>query len=328
MNNTPIARSQFPNWLARRVVSLAVWFTLLGWAERSRAQGRFPPDGGRQPLSSSSLGPGGPGSAVHMGSASMQMGSGAQMGSGLVRLAVPKNRPVRWIDFRVEGAREERVENQLAPNSDSLVTIGRVREAEIDLKKDFEVEDQGLIDSQAIFYQYSGLIRLNRVELIPTFLRMGQEMRTEGRTPPFFTVAILDLEKVGDLEGEVIQRFDRVGFTLGEPNRFHVGKDILPGRAVGVRVGLAGSLQGGEFYLQIKASRAGKFPAHVIQSSHRVAEVAYHPAVRFFYEPDKSAAQVIRDPIQDLISQINAHLESQPAPGGIVEIPLRVKVGY
>jgi hypothetical protein len=257
----------------------------------------------------------------------------APKGVGL-QLVVPKNKRVRAVTFYLEDAEEKaEVEDQATAEPNSIMNIGRGRPFEVGFKGEKVLESRrGLEDVAVIFYVFSGVIKLKEFEITPVFFKKGDDLEDTGETPAIWRLEVLAVNRIGDTDGRVLKTLDDQPLKIGEVNSFPFDVDIPAGKKVGVKLSLPLEKKVNKaVFLQLKASKKGKFPANVLTSrgdSEPDVIVQYNPSVRFTFVPRAGDLDTFSNPTESLIAQINRYIEKHGKGEEKVAVPLKVKVEY
>jgi len=256
--------------------------------------------------------------------------SGAQ-DSRIIPLRLPPGTRVKSVSLSLEGEDQTVVEDQSAEEPDSIVNIGWTRDTTVGFDKSNQVlNKKKLTDHIAIFFLFSGVISVREFEITPSFFKHGDELVDNGRTPAMFRMEVLELNRIGDVEGRIVKVLDRVAFTLGEPNRIPLDVEIQEGKKVGVRLAIPGDMTSGQdVLLQVKASKKGRFAVRLLaddEAANGKESVRYQPHVKFAFVPRKGDIETFSNTAEGVAAKINRYLERNAAQGGDVEIPLRLKV--
>lgn len=253
---------------------------------------------------------------------------------GALKLKVPAGKRVRAVTFYLEDAAEKaEVEDQSGAEPNSIMNIGRGRATEIGFKGEkVQEKRRGLEDVSAIFYVFSGVVKLKEFEIKPDFFKKGDDLEDSGETPPVWRIEVLAVDAIGKTDGRVLKTLDDQPLKIGEMNTFPLEVEIPSGKKVGVRLSLPAEKKVNKaVFLQLKASRKGKYPANVLTSAGEGepdAKVLYNPGVRFTFVPRAGDIDTFTNQAESLVGQINRYIEKHGSGENAITVPLKVKLEY
>ncbi len=229
-----------------------------------------------------------------------------------------------WLDVEGSSAREE----QVAENSDSLLSIGRVRTLVVDVQGGQMAKAKNIVDQPVLFYLYSPSTKISAFEINVQSAKTAEGFVTEGMTPKGFVVEAMQLNSVGEARGKTLKRFDDVSFKIGEPTVFPLNLEIPDGKTLGVRVWTQKGSD--ELSIQIKASKKGKFPAHILARNADgeavPGEGCFNPDVTFSYRGAPAGGKFVTgNPLERLVDQINNYVKGQEGKSEVT-VPLKLRV--
>ncbi len=255
----------------------------------------------------------------------------AEVRESEVLLTVPADGNLNRIELYLDAPGNLAREEQVLEESDSLLSIGRVKQTVVDFSEGEKmVKGRAVVDQPVLFYLYSPTSQVESFEIRIVSAASADGFKTSGVTPSTFVVEALELPSVGTARGRSLKRFDDVSFRIGELNRFPLGLEINPDKTFGVRI-WARSGEWDEMSVQIKASHKGRYPAHVLRRDSEgqleASSGQFHPDVAFSYRGVPSGGKfLVGNPLERLAEQINNFVRGQSGRGGTIQVPLKVRL--
>jgi hypothetical protein len=261
-----------------------------------------------------------PNSAVH----------GPDSFKGEFTLTIPADRLLDSVELKVSVEKSRDIietENQKAEDPTDVVFVGHRRDAKIrkDRRGRVRLQKGSKKEGSLLIYVLSPIYEIKTFTITPRFYTRDDIFFDKGVTDPVFALDILESEKFGDLEGEVVQTMEGLSFRIGEENVLEIHHRLGEGKKVAFR--LRGSTKE-MAYLHLPVNKLGSYPAFYVENGLRSRKVFNAPvSINFIMPPDTMNLQK-QIPMRFLTRDVNRFLQSHPSHGlkGIIEVPVRLEM--
>lgn len=249
---------------------------------------------------------------------------------GEFTLTIPADRLLGNISLKVsvEESRDlVETEAQRTENPSEVVFVGHRRDVSVrkDRRGRIRLRQGKPKEGVLIMYPLAPVFEIKTITFRPRFYTREEVFHDKGTTDPDFALDILEIDKIGELEGTVVKSLEGLSFKIGEDNLMEIHHRLSEGKRAAIR--LRSSTEKIS-YLHVPMNNLGTYPAFYVENGKRSRKI-FNPPISISFILSSETKGIQRQiPMRYLTRDVNRYLQSHPSHGmqGIIEVPVRLEM--
>lgn len=249
---------------------------------------------------------------------------------GEFTLTIPADRLLNKMSLRVSVEKSRdliETEDQQAANPSEVVFVGRRKDIKVskDRRGRFQMREGQEKDGVLWLYPLAPVHEIKTLNFKPRFYTREDVFHDRGMTDPDFALDIIEVDSVGQVEGQVVKTIEGLGFQIGADNLIQIHYRLNAGKRVAMRLR---SNSTATAYLHVPVNNLGTYPGVYLENGTRSRKI-FNPPVSISFILSSEVKNIQRDiPMRDLTRDVNRYLQSHPSHGmeGIIDIPVRLEM--
>ena len=249
---------------------------------------------------------------------------------GEFTLTIPAGRSLQRISLKVDVEQSRdlvETEDQEAVNPSEVIFVGRRKDIKVsrDRRGRFQMREGQEKEGVLFVYPLAPVYEIKAISFRPRFYTVGDVFHDRGITDSIFALDIIEVDGVGETEGQVVKTIDGLSFQIGAENQVQIHYRLNMGKRLALRLR---STSSNTAYLHVPVNNLGTYPGIYLENGNRSRKIFNPPvSVSFILSPEVKDIQ--REiPMRHLTRDVNRYLQSHPSYGmeGIIDIPVRLEM--